>query len=89
MTTTHTGGSATLAGVLDRRRRSLGLSVAQVAQRAALPLVTTQRRFRNADGLKHSELVAIAHALGKLPSRLLAEAEAEEAASRVQAGSAA
>lgn len=78
MQATHTGGSATLAGTLTRRRKELNLSVAEVARRAALPLTTTQRRFFNATGIKHTELVAIARALEVRPSALLAEAEDAE-----------
>ncbi|GAB3166772.1 hypothetical protein GCM10027059_26260 [Myceligenerans halotolerans] len=78
MPATHTGGSATLAGTLTRRRKELDLSVAEVARLAALPLTTTQRRFFDATGIKHTELVAIARALKTRPSTLLAEAEAAE-----------
>lgn len=94
MTATHTGGSNTLAGVLTRRRKALGLSEAEVARRAALPLTTTQRRFKNADRLTHAELVAISYALKiRRPSKLIAEAEAEAekqgAFAEAQVGSAA
>lgn len=80
MSATHTSGFPTLESVLDQRRTALGLSVNEVARRAAMPLATTQRRFRDATGATYGELVRIVEVLDLSLSAAIAEVEAQREA---------
>jgi hypothetical protein len=73
-------GFPTLASVLDQRRIELGLSVNEVGRRAAMPLATTQRRFRDATGATYGELVRIVGVLGLSLSAVLADVEEQQGA---------
>lgn len=86
-------GFPTLSSVLDHRRLALGLSITEVSVRAAMPLATTQRRFRDATNATYGELSNIADALDIPLSEAIAEVETQRAellaAAGVRTGSAA